>query len=68
MDSKLLQGDLYRDCDEPYEKLSEVFIDILNHHAPLKEKQIKGNHARFMTKELSKAIMEKSKTRNKYLK
>ena len=68
MDSKLLQGDLYRNCYEPYEKLSEIFVDILNHRAPLKEKQIRGNHAPFMTKELSKAVMEKSKSRNKYLK
>ena len=68
MDSKLLQGDLYRNCDEPYEKLSEIFLDILNHHAPLREKQIRGNHVPFMNKELCKAIMEKLKTRNKYLK
>ena len=57
LDSKLLQGDLYRNCN--------IFVDILNHHAPFKEKQIWGTHASFMTKELSKAIMEKSKTRNK---
>ena len=68
LDSKLLQRDLYRNCNDPYEKLSEIFVDILNHHAPLKEKQIRGNHAPFMTKELSKAIMEKPKSRNKYLK
>ena len=48
-DSKLLQGDLYRNCDKPYEKRVK-----------------KGTP--FMTKELSKAIMEKSKIRNKYLK
>ena len=63
-DSKLLQGDLYRNCDEPYEKLSEIFVDILNHQTPLKEKQIRGNHFPFMNKELRKAIMEKSKTRS----
>ena len=40
LDSKLLQGDLYRNCDDPYDKL--ILTDILNHHAPLKEKQIKG--------------------------
>ena len=45
-----------------------IFADIFNHHAPLKEKQMRGTHAPFMTKQLSKAIMEKSKTRNKYLK
>ena len=68
LDSKLLQGDLYGNCNESYEKLSEIFVDILNHHAPLKEKQIRGNHAPFTNKELRKTIMEKSKTRNKYLK
>ena len=49
LDSKLLQGDFYRNCDEPYEKVSKLSIDILNHHALLKEKQIRGNHAPFMT-------------------
>ena len=32
----LTPGDLYRNCDNPYKKLTEVFKDILNHHAPLK--------------------------------
>ena len=68
LDSKLLQGDLFRNCEEPYEKLSEIFIDILNFHVPLKQKQVRGNQAPFMTKELSKAIMVKSKTRNRYFK
>ena len=68
LDSKLLQGDLYRNCDEPYEKLSEVFVDILNHRAPLKEKKIRDNHASFMIKKVSKAIMEKLKARVMYLK
>ena len=68
LDSKLLQGDLYRNCDEPYEKLSGISVDILNHHAPLKEKKIRDNYAPFMTKKLSKAIMEKLKTRIMYLK
>ena len=67
LDSKLLQGYLYRNCDEPYEKLSEFLTDISNHHAPLKEKQIRGSHAPSIIKELRKAIMEESKTRNEYL-
>ena len=67
MDSRILQGELYRNCDEPYKKLTEIFNDILNHHAPLKQKQVRGNHAPFMTKDLSKAIMNKSKAKNKYL-
>ena len=67
MDSRLLQGELYRNCDEPYKKLTEIFNDILNHHAPLKQKQVRGNHAPFMTKDLSKAIINNSKAKNKYL-
>ena len=46
--------------------LTEIFNDILNNHAPLKQ-QVRGNHAPFMTKDLSKAIMNKSKAKNKYL-
>ena len=56
LDSRLLQGELYRNCDEPYKKITEIFNDILNHHTPLKQKQVRGNHAPFMTKYLSKAI------------
>ena len=48
-------------------KLSEIFNDILNHHTPLNQKQVRGNHAPFMTKDLSKATMNKSKAKNKYL-
>ena len=43
-----------------------LFI-FFNHQVPLKKKQIRG-HVPFMTKVLSKAIMEKSKSRNNYLK
>ena len=67
LDSRLLQGELYRNCDEPYKKLTEIFNDILNHHAPLKQKQVRGNHAPFMTKDLSKAIINNSKAKNNYL-
>ena len=67
LDSRLLQGELYRNCDEPYKKLTEIFNDILNHHAPIKQKQVRGNQAPFMTKDLSKAIMDKSKAKNRYL-
>ena len=68
LNSRLLKGHLYSDCDDPYEKLPEIFLDILDHHAPLKEKQIRGNHAPVIFKELSKTTMEKSETRNRYLK
>ena len=60
MDSRLLQGELCRNCYEPYKKPSEIFDGILNHPAPLKQKQVTGNHTPFMNKDLNKAIMSKS--------
>ena len=65
MDSRL-QGKLYRKFDEHYIKISEIFNDILNHHAPLIQKQVRGNHALFMTKDLSKKLMNTSKAKSQY--
>ena len=42
-------------------------IDIVNTFAPLKRKYIRANHSSFITKELSKAIMCRSKLRNQFL-
>ena len=41
---------------------------MFNHHAPLKQKQVRGNHAPFMTKDLNKAIMNKSKAKKEIFK
>ena len=68
LDSRLIQGELYKNCEDPYTKLSEIFSEVLNYHAPLKQKSVRGNHAPFMTRELSKAIMTKSKVKNSYVK
>ena len=46
----------------------QFFQNVLNKHTPLKQKKVRGNHAPFITNDLSKAIMNKSKTRNRYLK
>ena len=40
---------------------------MLNKHAPKKQKSLRGNHSPFMTKELSKAIMNRSRLENKFL-
>ena len=40
-----------------FEELQETFMDLLNKFAPLKCKFLKVNHSKFMMKELSKAIM-----------
>ena len=54
--------------EDLYSKLTEIFQKILQKHALLKSKQVRGNYAPFMNKELSKVIMNKSRLRNKYLK
>ena len=55
-----------------YVKNPEVFFNIchevLNKHAPRKKKYIRGNNKPFMTKALSKAIMQRTCLRNKFLK
>ena len=43
-----------------------MFLTVVDKHAPLKKKPIRGTQARFMNKELSKAIMHRSKLRNIY--
>ena len=40
----------------------------LNNHAPMKIKYIRANNSPFMNNELSRAIMVRSRLRNKYLK
>ena len=39
-----------------YETFKEMFMSVIGKHAPLKTKVIRGNHAHFVDKELSKAI------------
>ena len=68
LDSRLIQGELHKNCEDPYSKLSEIFSEVLNYHSPLKQESARGNHAPFMTRELSKAIMTKCKVKNSYVK
>ena len=63
----LLKREIYK-SEDPYFKLTEIFQYILQKNVPLKSKQVRGNHATFMNKELSKVIMNISRLRNKYLK
>ena len=51
-----------------YKNFEDTIIDSLNKYAPLKRKYLRANHSNFITKELSKAIMQRSKLRNLYLK
>ena len=40
---------------------------MFNHHAPLKQRKLRGNDVFFMTKDLGKAIMNKPKAKSKHL-
>ena len=54
--------------DENYSVLTNVFSNIVNIHAPLKNKILRGNDAPFMNKELRKAIYTRSRLRNRHFK
>ena len=44
----------------------KIFMGIFDKHAPLKQKYVRANQGPFMTKELRKAVMTRSKLRNKF--
>ena len=59
------KGKFYKEKNM-YESFSDTFKAIVNNHAPLKEKIVRGKNAPFMTKELRKAIMNRSRLKKKY--
>ena len=56
------------DLNENYDFLTNTFINILNKHAPLKTKFIRGNQAPWMTRNLSKEMYTSGRVRNKFCK
>ena len=58
-------------CNFNYNDLrtfKEICFNIINKFARIKRKYVCANKAPFMTKELHKAIMKRSRLRNKFLK
>ena len=51
---------------KPCIQFDEVFMKVLNRHAPLKKKIPRANHSSYMSKTLRKAIMRRSYLENKY--
>ena len=47
-----------------YGDFHEIFIRVLDRHAPIKTKRVRGNNGPFMTKALSKEIMHRTKLKN----
>ena len=64
LDNEMLKRDL---GNMEYQHFLNIFIEILNKHAPMKQKYLRANQGRFMTKDLHKAIMKRSRLRNKVL-
>ena len=50
------------------DSLKDIFINILDTLAPVKHKYVRANQAPFMTKSLNKAVMDRSRLKNSYLK
>jgi len=59
-------GNIYSGHKDAYDILTNKFKELVDKHAPQKEKKVRGNQAPFMTKEFSKALMTRSRLRNKY--
>ena len=67
LDQELIKSNSYNDKQQ-YDIFTSIFQRVLDKHAPLKMKKLRGNQPKFMTKELRKAIMDQSRLKNKYLK
>ena len=68
----LFKSDLIKDLHDfnkevmYYDNFKESFMRVLERHAPMKTKMIRGNNAPFMNKTLSKAFMCKSELKNSF--
>ena len=51
-----------------YDSFIKILLTVLDKHVPVKKKYLRANHANFVTKQLRKAIMKRSKLRNDFLK
>ena len=51
-----------------YDTFEEIVVRLLNQYAPIKERYVRANNSPFMNKTLSKAIMNRSRLRNRFTK
>ena len=78
---KHFSNEAYRECllhelskeffvnnDDGLQRFCDININILNRHALRKKKLARGNQMPFITKDLSKATMKKSRLHNNFLK
>ena len=68
----LFKNDLIKDLQDfneelmNYDNFKTIFMTVLDRHAPMKTKMVRGNNAPFMNKTLSKAFMYRSKLKNTF--
>ena len=53
------------ECPKHYENFEKTFVNVLDAHAPRKTKVLRGNQKPHVDKNLRKAIMKRSKLKNK---
>ena len=54
------------ECVNNYSSFENIFLDTLNHHAPVKKKLLSANHMPYVIKTLQKTIMRRSNLQTKY--
>ena len=54
------------DPNAMYDALLDIVTFVLDKHAPQKMKMLRGNHGKFMNRDLSKAIMTRSRLKSLY--
>ena len=61
-----LRNKLFTVVTMNYDEFEEIFLEVLNKHAPFKKKILRANDKPYMTKTLRKAIMRRSALKNRY--
>ena len=56
IDQEMIQDEMYKYNNDMYSTFSGVFRSVLDRHAPLKRKMIRGNQKPFMTKQQVKQL------------
>ena len=52
--------------NENYNNFQNILSEVLDRHAPIKKKYLRANNSPFMTKQLRKMIMSRSRCKNRY--
>ena len=64
LNNELLKIDI---SNAELKEFNEIFLKVLDKHAPRKQKYIRANNSNYITKALRKEIMHRSRLRNKFL-